>query len=101
LDVIKNHFNSGVSSSCYFITSAKDKIKDENYFEVMPNPNNGLFEIKSKFQDLISVYSVDGRLMSQIQIGPGLTKVNNEKYAKGLYIMKSSISSCAKKILIE
>lgn len=101
LDVVKNYFNTSNGSPCYFKTSVKENNKTAYGFEVYPNPNNGLFEIKSDIKDEISVYAIDGKLMSVIDVQPGINKIKLNQFHTGVYLLRSNKTGVNKKIVVE
>lgn len=101
LDVVRNHFNNSNGEACYFKTSLNEVSKRGLMFEVYPNPNSGIFEIKSNIKDIIEVYAMDGKVLRKININAGINQVKLDQLSVGIYLLKSTQNNKGLKVVIE
>jgi len=102
--------NSAIQSINVVITSIQDNLSD-NYLQVFPNPNNGIFEIKissNENKDLqLNIFNIEGRKI----LSDNIKCINNEtsksidlsKFEKGIYHLEviSDIRVVNKIIIIQ
>jgi len=60
-------------------------------FQVLPNPNNGQFELKfnKQFEGIISVYELSGKLLIQQNISTNSQIINNSIFSPGIYLVRT------------
>lgn len=61
---------------------------NELAFNIVPNPNNGLFRIEGNFNDAnVKVVDMNGRLMFQSRINTNQTEVDLRSFENGVYLV--------------
>jgi Secretion system C-terminal sorting domain len=78
-----------VVSSCIGL----EDINSTAILNVYPNPSTGIFQLQVKEEVQIAVYSVEGRLIQQMQLIPGNHLLNLEKEATGIYLLQINTSN--------
>ena len=78
-----------VVSSCIGL----EDINSTAILTVYPNPSTGVFQVQVKEQLQLAVYSVEGRLIQQVQLIPGNHLLNLEKEATGIYLLQINTSN--------
>ena len=78
-----------VVSSCIGL----EDINSTAILNVYPNPSTGIFQLQAKEEVQIAVYSVEGRLIQQMQLIPGNHLLNLEKEATGIYLLQINTSN--------
>lgn len=73
-----------VVSSCIGL----EDINNTAILNVYPNPSSGVFQVQVKEQLQLAVYSVEGRLIQQVQMIPGNHLLNLENEASGIYLLQ-------------
>lgn len=73
-----------VVSSCIGL----EDINSTAILTVYPNPSTGVFQVQVKEQLQLAVYSVEGRLIQQVQLIPGNHLLNLENEASGIYLLQ-------------
>lgn len=62
---------------------------DENYFNVFPNPSNGIFNIKSNIQETIQIINQLGEIVRVIDLNPE-TEFQVTDLSAGIYVIHSN-----------
>jgi hypothetical protein len=78
-----------VVSSCIGL----EDINTTAILNVYPNPSTGIFQLQVKEEVQIVVYSVEGRLIQQMQLIPGNHLLNLENEATGIYLLQINTSN--------
>jgi hypothetical protein len=78
-----------VVSSCIGL----EDINTTAILNVYPNPSTGIFQLQVKEEVQIAVYSVEGRLIQQMQLIPGNHLLNLENEATGIYLLQINTSN--------
>lgn len=63
----------------------------EDFWTVYPNPNNGLFTIKCRFNEHCFIYDVMGNLVYQTDLNQGINEINVEFLKIGIYTLTNGI----------
>jgi len=64
----------------------------EAEFNIVPNPNNGHFNIKSNIQTIGHLYNTEGRIIKTINLEIGDNLIENNELTKGVYFLKTNQS---------
>lgn len=78
-----------VVSSCIGL----EDINSTAILNVYPNPSTGIFQLQVNEEVQLAVYSVEGRLIQQMQLIPGNHLLNLEKEGTGIYLLQINTSN--------
>ena len=85
-------------------TSVKEQTPNGNLFSVFPNPNNGIFTLKSEsHQATVSITNILGETVCETKVAGNEMQIDISGYAKGLYNVRllSPQGTELKRVLIE
>ena len=78
--------NSPVQIACPAVLSSDD-FMTENNIVIYPNPSNGIFNIASQEESLVTVYDMIGKKLLSIKVSIGSSNLDLSNYANGIYLL--------------
>ncbi len=79
---------TSASSSPVVITVGIDKLSNNNYIAVYPNPTNGVFIIEQPYtKGTIEIYNVVGKMVFKSEITNSKSEIDLSKESSGIYFM--------------
>lgn len=104
--VIINNNGCADTSACYgvYTVGMVDQKNDFNTLEIIPNPSNGIFSIKSNLMNVqLEITNLQGAIVYQDNINQTINIIDLQTIPAGMYFVKLNHSkgSIAKKILIK
>ncbi|MBZ0098739.1 MAG: T9SS type A sorting domain-containing protein [Taibaiella sp.] len=108
-EVVYNHltdWNIGVydhllDSSCHQL-SIDDSYRKTSVWRIMPNPVSDILTVElSDYQDgrVIAIYNVYGQLVKDVAATQGPVRIDFSEYPQGIYIIRTSDSHLAYRVL--
>lgn len=80
--------DENVAVVVYLLLSSVGEVSN-NYFQIYPNPNNGLFNLKSDVVPAsIEIVNCSGKLILNQEINQYETEINLMEYDKGMYFLR-------------
>ncbi len=64
-------------------------LSSENGFKIYPNPANYVLHVNHDFTEgIMRIWTIDGKLLKQINLGSGISKIDTDLFPVGMYLME-------------